>query len=59
MSGSRGISPRIGTILDKLERVSDIMDWVRSPEEYAEAFADLRKLFPLPEPKKPKLEFDL
>lgn len=49
-------------ILDKLERVSDIMDWVRSPEDHAEAIADLRKLFPLPEPKKPeppKLEFDL
>ena len=58
---------KINEILDKLERVSGILDWVEcspkpTPEEYADAFADLRKLFPLPEPKKPeppKLEFDL
>lgn len=46
----------VETILSKLEAVSNIMDWVRSPEDHAEAIADLRKLFPLP---RPKLEFDL
>lgn len=58
-----GPSEVVEEVLSKLGRASDIVDWVRSfPDDYAEAVADLIKLFPLPEPKKPeppKLEFDL
>lgn len=47
----------VQAILDKLERVSGIVDWVRSPEDHAEAIADLMKIFEKTAP--PKLEFDL
>jgi hypothetical protein len=46
-------------VLDKLEQVSDVLSWVRSPEDHAEAIADLFKLFPGSAPKPPKLEYDL